>query len=114
MLNLPKRRKASKLGLREAPQIRCAGHLQWIRGHQCTVNNGECSDRIEAAHARAGTDGGLGVKPSDCWTLPLCSFHHRDQHRIGEPAFERLHGVKMKDTAAALWAKSPHRKKHLP
>lgn len=109
---IPKRRKAPKLGVREEPQIRNASHLKWIRGHECSVCREFPSGYpIEAAHVRTGTDGGMGVKPSDCWTLPLCSHHHRDQHLIGEAEFEQIYKIDMKKIAAALWAKSPHAKK---
>lgn len=109
LARLPKRRRRAKMGCSEPSQIRSASHLKWIRGHQCSVNNGECSDRVEAAHVRTGTDGGTSMKPSDCWSIPLCSTHHREQHNTGEASFERLHGLKMKETAAELWRRSPHR-----
>jgi len=112
---IPKRKKAGKLGVRAAPQIRSAGHLQWIRGHCCAAC-GTAGDmlrgKIEAAHVRTGTDGGMGLKPGDNWTIPLCAHHHRDQHQIGEAEFETIFGIDMKAIAAALWAKSPHRRKH--
>jgi hypothetical protein len=109
MMRLPKRRKQEPLGLKDAPQIRNASHLAWIRGHVCSVNASDCSDRIEAAHVRTGTDGGMGVKPGDNWTIPLCSDHHHDQHQVGEAQFERYHSIDMKAIAQALWQRSPHR-----
>lgn len=117
-MTMPKRRKPAKLGCRETPQIRSAGHLKWIRGHECAVARDECANywpcrgRIEAAHVRTGTDGAMSVKPSDCWTIPLCSEHHYEQHGIGEAAFEHLFSIDMKKIAAELWRRSPHRHKH--
>ncbi len=110
-MNLPKRRRAPKMGCNEAPQIRNSGHLKWIRGHECSCMGINCGGGIEAAHVRTGTDGALGVKPSDLWTLPLCSVHHAQQHNIGEASFERIYKIDMKAIAQALWQKSPHRKK---
>lgn len=111
-MNLPRRRKPAKLGVREAPQIRNDAHLKWVRGHVCSILGLSCSGRIEAAHVRTGTDGGMGVKPSDCWVIPLCSAHHALQHQIGETEFEKkVLGRSMKSIAQGLWAKSPHRKK---
>ncbi len=112
-MNLPKRRKPQPLGVREAPQIRNASHLKWIRGHECSVagRRTPCEGDIEAAHVRTGTDGGLSVKPSDCWTIPLCSFHHQIQHTWGEDRFEKAHNISMRFIAEQLYAKSPHRKK---
>lgn len=113
-MTLPRRRKPPKLGIREEPQIRCPGHLKWIRGHECSVVNSHtaCTGRIEAAHVRMGTDGNLGTKPSDFWTIPLCSGHHAIQHNIGEIAFNRAYGINMIAIAQALWLRSPHRRKH--
>lgn len=111
MLNLPKRRKAEKLGVRSEPQIRCDAHLRWVRGFCCSVQTEACSGKIEAAHVRTGTDGGASLKPGDNWTLPLCSWHHATQHRIGERAFEQEYGIDMKAIAQALWQRSPHRRK---
>jgi hypothetical protein len=109
---IPKRKKAQKLGVRAAPQIRSASHLKWIRGHVCSVcgTPGDMQmGRIEAAHARNGTDGGTALKPGDNWTLPLCSYHHAQQHRMGEPYFEARYKIDMKAIAQALWLRSPHR-----
>lgn len=111
-MNLPRRRKPKPLGCREAPQIRNASHLKWIRGHECSTRAPVCMGfAIEAAHVRTGTDGGLSVKPSDCWTIPLCRHHHEQQHKLGEASFERLYGIDMRKIAEQLWKLSPHRHK---
>lgn len=113
-MNIPRRRKPEPLGVREAPQIRCPAHLAWIRGHECAVsgNRGHiCEGKIEAAHVRTGTDGGMSVKPSDTWSIPLCGDAHRWQHQIGEKAFETYYGISMRKIAEALAAKSPHKHK---
>ena len=39
---------------------------------------------IECAHVRTGTDGGLGLEPSDWWTISLSRAHRIEQHQIGE------------------------------
>lgn len=107
-MNLPRRKKARGKG----PQERNPSHLRWIRGFECLVchKTGQRSiSSIEAAHVRTGTDGGMGVKPSDQWTVPLCAVHHSHQHQIGEAAFERKYGVNLKEEAMALYRKSPHR-----
>lgn len=64
-------------------------HLTAIRQCPCV----KCgSVPSEAAHVRMssaahGKRSGLGEKPSDCWTVPLCSDHHKEQHRKGELTF---------------------------
>ena len=62
-----------------------------------------CEGRIEAAHVRRGTDGAMGVKPSDNYALPLCEAAHRLQHKIGEESFEMLFGISMLERAAYYW-----------
>lgn len=115
MSTIPKRRKRKPMGLRVSSVIRCPGHLQFIRGCECSVRGKighMCGWSIEAAHVRKGTDGGVGTKPGDNWTIPLCAAAHARQHNIGEPAFERLYGIDMKEIAAKLWLISPAGKRH--
>ena len=104
-----KRRKASKMGIRESAQLRSPAHLQWVRGHDCAVKDASCEGRVEACHVRTGTDGGTGVKPSDRYVIPLCAYHHSRQHNIGEAAFERHYLISMLSIAATLWVRSPAR-----
>lgn len=78
-------------------RIKDGAHLDFIRGLQCCV----CGNNIEteAAHLRAGNldygklPTGMGEKPSDRWTLPLCSQHHREQHSMSEVAFWSRNGI---------------------
>jgi len=64
--------------------VRDKDHLAFIRQLPCIWCN---AYEVIAAHIRKGTDGGTGLKPGDCWTVPLCNKDHAEQHRIGEPAF---------------------------
>jgi len=98
----PSKSKADK-------QRRCPAHRAWIRRHACSV----CGTftAVECAHVRSGTDGGMGVKPSDRFCISLCRDHHAEQHQIGEPAFEERHGIDMKRLAEAFTKESPHRAK---
>lgn len=68
---------------------------------------------IEVAHVRRGTDGGTGLKPSDCWTISLCHTHHASQHALGEASFEALHSIDMKALAREFAAASPAWKRYL-
>lgn len=111
-MTLPKRRKWAKADILNGYQIRSTGHLQWIRGHCCSVQNTACQGRIEAAHVRCSLDGGMGLKPGDDWTISLCSYHHMQQHQVGEREFEKIHKIDMQTLAAEFWRKSPHRLKH--
>lgn len=85
----------------------CPAHRAWIRGHHCCVPG--CLRRpIECAHVRHGTDGGLGRKPSDRWTISLCWLHHREQHERGERPFESKYGLDLRALAVEFARRSPH------
>lgn len=66
---------------------------------------------IECAHVRRGTNGGAGLKPSDQWVISLCRFHHAEQHRLGERAFEKKYGVDLVKLASTFTRLSPHRER---
>lgn len=89
---------------------RCPSHTKWVGEHGCCVAG--CTGRpIEVAHVRTGTNGAMGLKPTDDWTISLCRDHHSEQHRIGEPTFEKEYGLSMKLLARLFASKSPHRAK---
>lgn len=66
-------------------------HLAFIRTLPCIC----CGDNTatQAAHVRysdariAKTNPGVGQKPDDCFTLPLCQVCHSAQHRMNEPSY---------------------------
>lgn len=66
-------------------RMRDAKHLKFIRQLPCCF----ClrMDTVQAAHIRKGTDGGMGLKPSDCYVTPLCYDCHSRQHSKGEVTF---------------------------
>lgn len=47
---------------------------------------------VQAAHIRRRTDGGTGMKPSDCYVVPLSVSQHALQHRVGELKFWYTYG----------------------
>ena len=103
---LPRRRKNTRRTARGL----VPSHLQWIRGLECSVRLCRCN-KIEAAHVRTGNDGGMGKKPSDWHTIPLCRDHHAEQHQIGEAGFEKKYKLSMNQIANMLAKVSPHREK---
>lgn len=112
---LPKKRKKEKMGLRDSAIIRSRQHLVFVRSFVCSImdkNGHVCDGKVEAAHVRTLTDGGTGLKPSDCFSIPLCSAAHREQHQIGESAFETKYQIKMRAIADKLWSLSKHRLKY--
>ena len=74
-----------------------AAYLDFIRSLPCII----CGDNTstEAAHIRfadrraAKRPTGMGEKPDDVWTLPLCGRHHREQHSMGEHSFWNIQGI---------------------
>jgi len=85
----------------------CAAHRNWVRRHRCSVPG--CRNLpIECAHVRTGTDGGLGLKPSDKWTISLCQLHHLEQHEIGEAAFELRYDLNLIELASEFASRSPY------
>lgn len=85
------------------PQVRSANHKTFIRQLPCAVCGLVPS---EAAHIRSGTDGGIGMKPGDRFTLPLCHFHHLEQHSVGERSFYADLGIDPTGLANRLWTVS--------
>lgn len=89
---------------------RSEGHLRFVRSLPCCL----CGRRgVEAAHVRYGSPAhgkpatGLGVKPDDRFTVPLCVQHHREQHAAGdERAWWSQWGVEPLDLALRLFSAS--------
>lgn len=88
----------------------CPAHRAWVRRHHCSVPDCQLLP-IECAHVRGGTDGGMALKPSDRWVISLCSYHHREQHQLGEDQFEARYGIELVDLAEEFARRSPHRNK---
>lgn len=87
-------------------------HLAFIRQLPCVI----CGDNTttEAAHIRfasrrAGKRAtGMGEKPDDCWTVPLCGRHHREQHGMNELMFWTESEIDPIFVALALWNATGH------
>lgn len=92
------------------PRVKNDRHLDFIRSLPCVC----CGNNIEteAAHVRmsdlsiAKRYTGKSEKPSDCWTIPLCGEHHREQHDMGEAAFWEKYGINPFVVCMALYASS--------
>jgi hypothetical protein len=88
------------------PPLRCPEHLAWIRHQPCCVDG--CSGRAVPHHVRTGSSGGMGMKPSDDKTVPLCAAHHAEFHRLGVHTFEDMYDVDLRQIAARFAAASPY------
>lgn len=85
-------------------------HRTFIAGLPCLI----CRNNIEteAAHVRHVDRRfekpltGMGIKPDDCWVVPLCGRHHREQHAGSERAFWERHAIDPLAIARELWSAS--------
>ena len=95
------RRKNVKSGIRRGPERKFPKHEKWVRGFACCVPG--CTNRqIDFAHVRSAENSGTGLKPPSSSGVPLCRDHHNEQHRIGQPAFERKYEISLSGIAAEL------------
>lgn len=113
---IPQRKKRVRMNVRESSVIRCPGHMKYVRGFSCSIENKNdhvCVGRMEAHHVREGSNGGVGLKPDDSTCVPLCGRAHQLGHSIGWQTFETRYQVDLKSIAKRLWLHSPHRAKYL-
>lgn len=80
-------------------------HCTFVRSHHCSACG--AGQPIEVAHVRNGSDGGMGRKPSDYYTVSLCRDCHAEQHRVGEASFWKALKIDPLAMAAAFGAASP-------
>lgn len=85
---------------------RDAEHLDAIR--QCPCLSCGQDPAGEAAHVRFGSLAGMGRKPPDSETLPLCFRCHRTQHSVGELTFWASVGIDPHVVVKHLYAASPN------
>lgn len=102
-IRFPNRMRAAPR--KEAVRV-CAAHRAWVRRHCCSVP-GCRRGPIECAHVRGETDGGMGLKPSDKWTISLCRFHHIEQHSVGERDFAAKYDLHLRELAMEFAVRSP-------
>jgi hypothetical protein len=105
MTILPRRRSPQRSGIREIRR-EFPRHRKFVRSHSCCVPG--CEGRpIVFAHVRSAANAGVALKPADWHGISLCDECHREQHQIGQAAFERKHGIDMATLAAAFVRASP-------
>ena len=61
-------------------------HCQWVH-----LSGPE--KRCEAHHVRKGAHSGIGTKPTDFRTVPLCQTSHDEYHQIGHDTFCKKYGL---------------------
>jgi hypothetical protein len=88
-----------KQGLRRRPN-----HLSFLRQLPCVVCGKAAPS--EAAHVRSESDGGTGIKPSDRYSVSLCTSCHALQHEFGELRFWSTLRIDPLNVAFRLWTVS--------
>lgn len=102
---LPRRRKVVKSGIRELRR-EFPRHRKFIRSHHCVCE--DCiQEPIEVSHIRTAANAGVGIKPHDWFTVPMCREHHAEYHRIGHQTFEGRYRLNLTAIAALLAHTSP-------
>lgn len=92
------------------PRVEEPAYLAWVRLQPCLICRRPGSD---PAHIRTGSrqygkrQCGMGEKPDDRWVLPLCRYHHTEQHSRNELAWWASYGIDPHATAVALYASWP-------
>lgn len=90
--------------------IRDPGHLKFITTLPCLICDQEPSD---PHHLKALTDGGMGIKPSDSFAVPLCRQHHSELHQKGERTFFNRKMADIRELTVDLYCDSDKREKCL-
>lgn len=89
--------------LPKTERLRSPRHLAWVRSLPCSVPG--CTSRdVQAHHVRKAA--GVGMKPADQYSAPLCLEHHSEGHSLGWRSFEIKHGVDLSAVAVRLWRQS--------
>ena len=106
MICLPPKRIRERSGILREPPREWPRHRAFLRRHHCCVPGCEQLP-IEVAHVRSAANSGTGLRPHDSSAVPLCHEHHAEQHRIGQPAFERRYRIDLAALAADFTRLSP-------
>ena len=87
-------------------KIRSRKHLMYIAEKPCII----CGyTEVQACHIRF-TGAGMGQKPCDIFTTPMCLSHHREQHSMNEKVFWHLYKINPVARAIGLALESPDKK----
>lgn len=97
--------KRGKPMMGRSPRERDPQHLDAIRECPCLACGADFG--CEAAHIRMDHRGGMGRKPDDHLTIPMCGTCHRDQHSGSEAQFWSALNIDPLAAARALHKASP-------
>lgn len=63
--------------------------------HECSMAYHGARVLVEAHHVYNGGSGGVGIKPDDFRTIPLCTRAHREYHEMGKASFALKYGINL-------------------
>jgi len=86
--------------------VRSRKHLMYVASKPCVICAGIY---VQSAHIRY-SGAGMGMKPCDVFTVPLCIEHHREQHTKNEKMFWILYAINPIARAIGLALESPDKK----
>ena len=66
-----------------------AKYLKFVRNQPCII----CGWKAEVHHWKEKGYGGVGMKPDDFFSLPLCRLHHTSVHHHGKETFLKNHNI---------------------
>lgn len=104
--------KKAKVRAGRPPEKEAPKFLKWVaREHNCILSaTGECQGKVMACHWDEAGDKGMSTKVSDCWSLPMCFFHHDQQTTVlGWPKFAQKYGFDPEAMCKVLWNSWPGR-----
>jgi hypothetical protein len=99
------------------PRIEDTAHLAYVRTLPCLICGKPGSDpaHIRSASREYGKrQTGMAEKPDDRWVLPLCRFHHDEQHRSNELEWWSGYGINPFAQAVDLYADRTKRERTRP
>ena len=79
-------------------------HLAWLRTLPCIVPDCQTGTPVQSHHIRSAGNSGVGLKPPDTSTIPVCAYHHSESHRIGQRTFAAKYGIDLAAEAHRLSA----------
>lgn len=67
-------------------------YLAFVRKSECLIGR-RCFGDIVPHHLRSSSNSGIGMKPDDYFSVPMCFLHHNETHQIGQRTFQNKYDV---------------------
>lgn len=86
-------------------------YMAWIRSQPCLISG--CDFDNVAHHVHLPGEGGISLKPSDYYTVPLRAEIHVLLHQTGEMVFWSQHGIEPTTELIRLLESYPYQNDNL-